>query len=127
METPPKKITIQGFESRLFGQDAIAGYFDKRGAARIAHNSRVKIKVLKSGAFINARMRHYSEKDLYVEANRLLLPGCAIYLGIEDSPFIPFGNVYDVYRAKIVWLRLLHSASYKYGYGVKLELAGSND
>ena len=127
MKTPSSRIAIRSFENQLYRQDAIAGYFEKRGASRIAHNSRVKIKILKSGLFINARMRHYSESGLYIEANKLLLPGTVIYLGIEDSPFIRFANVYDVYRAKIVWLRMLNSTSYKYGYGVKLKLTRSNE
>lgn len=127
MKTLSKKTTRQDFERSPYQQDAIAGYFEKRGEARIAHKSQVKIKVLQSGIFINARMRYYSENGVYIEANRLLLPGTAIYLGIENSPFIFFKNVYDVYRAEIVWLRMLNSTSYKYGYGVKLILTGSND
>lgn len=125
MKTLSKKIAMQGFEGRLYRQEPIVGYFEKRGEARIAHKSRVKIKELKSGVFINAKMLHYSEIGVYVEANTLLLPGTAIYLGIEDSPFIPFANVYDVYRAEIVWLRLLNSMSDKYGYGIKLILTHS--
>jgi hypothetical protein len=122
MKTLLKKIAVQGFESRSYRQEGIVGYFEKRCEARIAYKSRIKIKELKSGVFINARMLHYSENGVYVEANRLLLPGTVIYLGIEDSPFIPFANVYDVYRAEIVWLRLLNSMSYKYGYGIKFIL-----
>ena len=123
MKTPSKKLAMQGFESRVYRQETIVGYFENRGETRIAHKSRVKIKELKSGVFINARMLHYSENGAYLEADTLLLPGAVVYLGIEDSPFIPGGNVYDVYRAEVVWLRLLKSMSYKYGYGIKFILA----
>jgi hypothetical protein len=119
MKTLSKNITGQPFARPLYRQEAIVGYFEQRAEARIAHKSRVKIKELKSGVFINARMLHYSENGVYLEADTLWLPGTAIYLGIEDSPFIPFANVYDVYRAEVVWLRLLNSRSYKYGYGIK--------
>ena len=122
MKMLSKNIKGQTFASGLYGPAEPAGYFEKRGEARIAHQSRVKIKELKSGVFINARMLHYSENGAYIEADTLLLPGTAIYLGIEDSPFIPGGNVYDVYRAEVVWLRLLNSVSYKYGYGIKFIL-----
>ena len=122
MKTPSKKPAMQGSESRICQQEAIVGHFENKGETRIAHKSRVKIKELKSRVFINARMLHYSENGAYIEADTLLLPGTAIYLGIEDSPFIPGGNVYDVYRAEVVWLRLLNSMSYKYGYGIKFIL-----
>ena len=125
MKTLSKTIAMQGFESRLCRQEGIVGYFEKSDEARIAHKSRVKIKELKSGVFISARMLHYSKNGVYVEADTLLLPGTVIYLGIEDSPFIPFANVCDVYRAEIIWLRLLNSMSYKYGYGIKFILTHS--
>jgi hypothetical protein len=122
MKTLSKHITRQPSASLHYRPTGTVGGFEKRGTDRIVHHSRVKIKELKSGVFCNARMFHYSEISVYIEADTLLLPGTEIYLGIEDSPFIPFGNVYDVYRAEVVWLRLLNDRPYRYGYGLKLIL-----
>ncbi len=126
MKRLSKKSVRQADENHHYRRDAYVGYFEKRGETRIAYRSRVRIKELKSGVFVNAKMKHYSKRGVYIEANRLVLPGTVIYLGIEDSPFIPYANVYDVYRAEIVWLRRLNSKSYKYGHGVNLKLINSN-
>jgi hypothetical protein len=78
------------------------GYFEKRDEVRIAHISRVKIKELKTGIFINGRMRHYNNNGIYIETDSLLLPGTAIYIGIENSPFICFPmNIYSLTRTLI--------------------------
>ncbi len=80
----------------------------------------------KRAFYISARMRRYSKNGIYIETNSLLLPGTEIYIGIENSPFISFPNVYDIYRAEVKWLRMLYSAAYKYGCGLKLNLATPN-
>ena len=120
MKMLSKNITGQTFTSGLYGPAEPAGYFEKRGEARIAHKSRVKIKELKTGIFLSARMRHYSKNGIYIETDSLLLPGTKIYIGIENSPFVSFPNVYDIYQAEVKWLRMLNSSAYKYGCGIKL-------
>lgn len=126
MKTLSKNITELTITSGLNRQAEPVGYFEKRGEARIAHRSRVKIKELKTGIFISARMRHYSKNGIYIETNSLLLPGSEIYIGIENSPFVSFANVYDIYRAEVKWLRMLNSTVYKYGCGIELNLTTSN-
>ena len=123
MKTLMKQITGQPFNSSFFRP---AGYFEKRGEVRTAHQSRVKIKELKTGIFSSARMHHYSKDGLYIETDSLLLPGTEIYIGIENSPFVSFANVYDIYRAEVKWLRMLNSGEYKYGCGIELNLTTSN-
>ena len=118
-----KNTTAQPITRALYRSAGPAGYFEKRGDARIAHQSRIKIKELKTGIFIGARMRHYSKNGIYIETDSLLLPGTEIYVGIENSPFISFANDYDIYQAEVKWLRMLNSREYKYGCGIKLELA----
>ena len=122
MKTLTKNNTGQPFENRLYRQAGPAGYFEKRDEARIAHQSRVKINELKTGNFISARMRHYSKNGIYIETDSLLLPGTEIYIGIENSPFISFRNVYDIYRAEVKWLKMLNSAAYQYGCCLKFNL-----
>lgn len=122
MKTLSKNATGQPFANRLYRPAEPVGYFEKRGEARIAHQSRVKIKDLKTGIFISARMRHYTKNGIYIETDALLLPGADIYIGIENSPFISFANVYDIYQAEVKWLRMLNSSAYKYGCGIKLNL-----
>ena len=126
MKTLSKNIAGQHTNNALFRSAEPVGYFEKRGDARTAHQSRVKIKELKSGIFTNARMHHYSQNGIYIETNSLLLPGTKIYVGIENSPFVSFANVYDIYRAEVKWLRMLNKTAHKYGCGIKLELATSN-
>jgi len=126
MKILSKNITGQPFESRLYRQPEPVGYFEKRGEARIAHKSRVKIKELNTGIFISASMRHYSKNGIYIETDSLLLPGTKIYIGIENSPFVSFPNVYDIYRAEVKWLRMLNSSAYKYGCGIKFNLTTPN-
>ena len=125
MKTPSKNIAGQPINNALFRSAEPVGYFEKRSNVRIAHQSQVKIKEIKTGIFINARMRHYSQNGIYIETDSLLLPGTKIYVGIENSPFVCFANVYDIYRAEVKWLRMLNSRGYKYGCGIKLELATS--
>ena len=120
MKTISKNITGLTITSGLNREVGPPGDIEKRGEARVAHQSRVKIKGLKTGIFTNARMRHYSKNGVYVETNSLLLPGSEIYIGIENSPFVSFENVYDIYRAEVKWLRMLNSTEYKYGCGLKL-------
>jgi len=91
-----------------------------RSEARIACRSRAKIKELKTGIMSNAEMRHYSADCVYVEADTLLLPGTKIYLGIENSPFTPFSNIVDVYRAEVISLRHLKCMPHAYGYDIEL-------
>ena len=126
MKTPSKDIAGQPITDTFYRSAGTVGYFEKRGDARTAHQSRVKIKELKSGIFTNARMRHYSQNGIYIETNSLLPPGTKIYVGIENSPFVSFANVYDIYRAEVKWLRMLNKTAHKYGCGLKLELATSN-
>ncbi len=125
MKTLSKNIAGQPINGAPFRSAGTVGYFEKRNHVRIAHHSRVKIKELKTGIFINARMRHYSQNGIYIETDSLLLPGTKIYAGIEDSPFVSFANVYDIYRAEVKWLTMLNSREYKYGCGIKLERATS--
>ncbi len=126
MKTLSKIIAEQPVTSRRYQQQGPAGCFENRSEARIAHQSRVKIKELKTGIFISARMRHYSKNGIYIETDSLLLPGTEIYIGIENSPFVSFANVYDIYQAEVKWLRMLNSTAYKYGCGIKLNLMTSN-
>lgn len=123
MKSPIKKLTNRPIVDRLNWNDRAFCYFEIGSAERIFHKSSVKIKELKKGTFINARMLYYTENGVYIEADSLLLPGTEIYLGIKDSPFLAFANVYDVYRAEVVWLKLLNSGPYKYGYGIKFIVA----
>jgi Tfp pilus assembly protein PilZ len=125
MKTHSKNTIRQAFTSDLYHPAEPAGYFEKRGEARIARQSRVKIKELKTGNFYSARMRHCSKNGIYVETDSLLLPGTEIYIGIENSPFVSFPNVYDIYRAEVKWLRMLNSAAHKYGCGIKFNLTTS--
>ena len=125
MKTLSKNTSRQLITGALYRSAEPVGYFDKRSDVRIAHQSRVKIKELKSGIFTNAMMRHYSRNGIYVETDSLLLPGTKIYVGIENSPFVSFANVYDIYRAEVKWLRMLNKTAHKYGCGIKLELATS--
>ena len=125
MKTLSKKTAGQPVSGALYRLAGTVGYFEKRNDTRLAHQSRVKIKELKTGIFINARMRHYSQNGIYIETDSLLLPGTKVYVGIENSPFVSFANVYDIYRAEVIWLRMLKSREYKYGCGIKLELATS--
>lgn len=122
MKMLSKNIKGQTFTNDLFGPTEPAGYFEKRGEARVAHQSRVKIKELKTGTFLSARMRHYSNNGVYIETDSLLLPGTEIYIGLENSPFVSFPNVYDIYQAEVKWLRMLNSRTYKYGCGLKINL-----
>ena len=126
MKTFSKNIAGQPITGALYRPSEPVGYFERRGEARIAHQSRIKIKELKTGIFISARMRHYSKNGIYIETDSILLPGTKIYVGIEDSPFVSFSNVYDIYRAEVKWLRMLNTTAHKYGCGIKLELATSN-
>ena len=126
MKTLSKNIAGQPINGALFRSARTVGYFEKRNHVRIAHYSRVKIKELKTGNFIHARMHHYSQNGIYIETDSLLLPGTKIYVGIEDSPFVSFANVYDIYRAEVKWLKMIDSGRYKYGCGIKLELATSH-
>ena len=123
MKTVSKDTAGQPISAALYRSAGMVGYFEKRNATRLAHHSRVKIKELKTGIFTNARMRHYSQNGIYIETDSLLLPGTKIYVGIENSPFISFANVYDIYQAEVKWLRMLNFREYKYGCGIKLELA----
>jgi hypothetical protein len=120
MKTISKNITGLTITSGFNRRAGALGYIEKRSEARIAYQSRVKIKELKTGVFISGRMCHYSKNGVYIEINSLLLPGSENYIGIENSPFVPFENVYDVYRAEVKWLRVLNSKEYKYGCGLKL-------
>jgi hypothetical protein len=117
MKTLSKNIAGQPFTSRRYQHQGPAGYFEKRSEARIAHQSRVKIKELKTGIFFSASMRHYSKNGIYIETDSLLLPGTEIYIGIENSPFVSFANVYDIYRAEVKWLRMLNFTHSKHYYG----------
>ena len=121
-----KNMTGQPFASVLYRAAGPVGYFEKRGEVRVAHQSRVKIQDLKTGNFIRATMRHYSQNGIYIETDSLLLPGTRIYIGIENSPFVSFANVYDIYRAEVKWLRMRNSGKHKYGCGLKLELTTLN-
>jgi hypothetical protein len=126
MKTPSKNITGQSHSGRLARPEEPVGYLDKSSKARHAHKSRVKIKELKTGIFIDATMRHYSKNDIYIETDSLLLPGTEIYIGIENSPYISLPNVYDIYRGEVKWLRMLNSSAYKYGCCIKLNLTTPN-
>ncbi len=95
-------------------------YIERRAGARIALKSPLRIKNLKSGTFSNARMVNYCDNGLYFESNSTLAKGAEIILGIENSPYLHGSDVIDVYRAKILWRKRVHSNYYNYGYGVIL-------
>lgn len=98
----------------------MARYIERRGEARTAHKSPVKIKDLKTGRYTNARLVNFSTNGLYFESNKVLRVGTELYLGIENSPFTSVSDVYDIYRVSILWRQRLKSIFYKYGYGVRL-------
>jgi Tfp pilus assembly protein PilZ len=98
----------------------MARYIERRAETRTTHKSPVKIKDLKTSVFHNARMVNFSNNGLYFEANHVLHAGTEIYLGIENSPFTTLPDVYDTYRAKILWRIRLDSIFYQYGCGVQL-------
>ncbi len=122
MKRSVKKSPDEHSQNQVYRKHGAGWLLQNEGDARIFHRSRVKIKELKSGLFSSAHMRHYSTHRVYVEADTLLLPGTKIYIGIEDSPFTPYANVYDVYRAEVVSLRHLNGRRYHYGYAIKLIL-----
>ena len=95
-------------------------YIERRTGARIRFKSPLKIKELSSGKFSNARMVNYCDSGLYFESNSVLDVGANIILGIENSPFSSELDVYDVYRAIILWRKRVRSAFYDYGYGAQL-------
>ena len=98
----------------------MSGYIEKRAETRLEFKSPVKIKNIKTGAFSNARMVNYCNNGVYLESNRVLVVGVEVFIGIENSPFSVESDVFDVYRAKVLWRRPVRSAFYKFGYGVQL-------
>ncbi|MDX1707490.1 MAG: PilZ domain-containing protein [Desulfobacterales bacterium] len=95
-------------------------YIERRAGARVAFKSPLKIKNLKSGTFSNARMVNYGDHGVYFESNSNLAEGAEIILGIENSPFSNGSDIFDVYRAKILWRKRAQSNFFDYGYGALL-------
>lgn len=113
------------FSGLYFGDDAKRGgqmsrYIERRAGPRIGHKAPLKIKSIKTGVFSNARIVNYCDNGLYFESNSVLNAGAEIIIGIEDSPFSYGADVFDVYRAKILWHRPVKSTFYSFGYGVQL-------
>ena len=102
-------------------------YIERRAGGRVEFKSPVKVKNLTTGASSNARMVNYSDNGLYFESNSFLDVAAEIFLGIENSPFASQSDIFDVYRATILWRRPVKSAFYNYGYGVQLMAAQTGD
>lgn len=102
-------------------------YIERRAGGRVAFKSPVKIKNLKTGAFCNARMVNYCDSGLNFESDSILDVGTEIMLGIENSPYSKGFDAFDVYRAKILWRKPIHSTFYNYGYGARLRSSRQDD
>lgn len=101
---------------------------EQRDDARIIYKSPVKVEDLESGITLGARMVNYSRTGLCFETNELLQQGAEIYIGIENSPYAsPSLRSYECYRAKIIWRRLIETAFFKYGYGVRYIIASDEE
>ncbi len=105
----------------------MARHIERRAGGRALFKSPVKVKNLETGAFSNARMVNYCDHGLYLESNRVLDVGAEIFLGIENSPYTNGSDMFDVYRAKILWRKAVESTFYKFGYGVQLMSAQAGD
>jgi Tfp pilus assembly protein PilZ len=92
---------------------------EKRKRVRINHVCPVTIEDLDVGLIYEAQMLNYSENGLYFEADKLLRPGEGIFIGIENSPAESLANIYECYRAKIIWRKKLTTSTFYYGYGAR--------
>ena len=92
---------------------------EKRNTARVDYQCLVTVEDLQVGRIYRAKMLNYSENGLYFETDRLLQPGEAVFIGIEDSTLESLADTYKCYRAKIMWRKKLTTSSFYYGYGVK--------
>ncbi len=99
---------------------------EKRIEARKHHNSPVVVKKPESEAVFRARMTNFSSRGLCFESDVLLYPNEEVDIGIENSPYLDLSDIYDCYRARILWRRTLPVEDvYKYGYGLMLSSASN--
>ena len=92
---------------------------EKRKRVRVSHACPVTIEDLDVGLIYEAQMRNYSENGLYFEADKLMQPGDAIFIGIENSPVESLADTYECYRARIIWRKKLSNSVFYYGYGAR--------
>jgi hypothetical protein len=99
---------------------------EKRIESRKHHNAPVLIVKSESDSVFRARMTNFSSQGLCFESDAMLYPSEEVDIGIENSPYLDISDIYDCYRAKILWRRTLPVEEvYKYGYGLML-LSTSN-
>lgn len=91
---------------------------DKRDTERIKYKSPVTIENLKAGILYQARMLNYSKNGLYFESDTMLRLGEEVFIGVEYSPYADSRDMYECFRAKIMWRRELPDSLFKFGYGV---------
>ena len=101
----------------------MAHFFEKRRETRLEHKSPLMIIDPKSGSLFRGRLVNYCSSGLYFETDCDLKPEAEVDIGIENSPFIDLSDIYDCYRAKIVWRKEIDQTFYRYGYAVRITTA----
>ena len=100
---------------------------EKRSETRLEHKSPVVIIEPTSGLSFRGRLVNYCTRGLYFETDCDLKPGAEIDIGIENSPFTDFSDIYDCYRTKIVWRKKIDQIFYSFGYAVQITSASKKN
>jgi hypothetical protein len=91
---------------------------EQRKSPRRNFTTTVMFENYLTGNYFEGRMVNYSRDGMCFESDIAPEIGAEIFIGVEKSPYSPN---YDVFRAKVMWSRVLtlKESYYSVGVGVK--------